>query len=345
MHRPAPVPSTSLPWPRGTTGLCYGGDYNPEQWPESLWTEDVTLMRQAGVNLVSLGVFSWSRLEPVEGRYDFEWLDRVMDLLAEGGVRAALATPTASPPAWFGLTYPDALPVTPSGTKVWHGSRDTYCVSAPAYREACVRMARALAERYAGHHALAMWHVHNEYGTPCLCDHVAEAFRGWLRARYGELDRLNDAWTTSFWSQHYSDWTQILPPRATQYLANPSHVLDFRRFLSDEMLGNYRAQRDVLRELTPDVPATTNFVMAGWVSVDPRSWAAETDLVAVDHYPSSMATAAHETAFAADLARSWSGGRPWLLMEQATSLVYEPRRIATSRPGDMTRLSLSHVAL
>jgi beta-galactosidase len=341
---PASVPPTAVPWPRGASGLCYGGDYNPEQWPESVWAEDVALMRQAGVNLVSLGVFSWSRLEPAEGKYEFDWLDRVMDLLADNGVGVALATPTASPPPWFGMAYPDALPVRPSGTKVWHGSRDTYCVSAPAYREASVRMARALGERYADHPALAMWHIHNEYGTPCMCDHVAEAFRGWLRARHGDLDRLNAAWTTSFWSQHYSDWSQILPPRETQYLANPSQVLDFRRFVSDELLGNYCAQRDALREVTPDVPATTNFVMAGWVSVNPRAWAAEMDLVAIDHYPSSLGATAHETAFAADLARSWADGQPWLLIEQATSLVYERRRIATRRPGEMTRISLSHVA-
>lgn len=338
------MPTATLPWPRGATGMCYGGDYNPEQWPEAVWAEDVALMRLAGVNLVSLGVFSWSRLEPVEGRYDFDWLDRVMDLLADGGVRVALATPTAAPPPWFGLAYPDALPVTAAGTRVWHGSRDTYCLSAPAYREASVRIARALAERYAGHPALAMWHIHNEYGTGCFCDHVAEAFRGWLRARHGGLDRLNDAWTTSFWSQHYSDWSEILPPRATQYLPNPSQVLDFRRFLSDELLGNYRAQREAVRESTPDVPATTNLVMAGWVPVNPRLWSAETDLVAIDHYPSSLAGAAHETAFAADLARSWAAGRPWLLMEQATSMVYERRRIATKRPGEMARLTMSHVA-
>lgn len=331
-------------WPRGVARLCYGGDYNPEQWPEEVWAQDVALMRTAGVNLVSVGVFAWSSLEPVEGTYDFGWLDRVLDLLDGGGIKVNLATPTASPPPWFGIAYPDALPQTASGNRLWHGSRDTYCVSAPAYRDASVRIARVLGERYAGHPALAMWHVHNEYGTGCFCDHAAEAFRGWLRARHGDLDRLNEAWTTAFWSQRYTDWSQILPPRATQYLSNPSQVLDFRRFLSDEHLSHFRAQREVLRELTPDVPITTNLALGSWVPVNPRDWAAETDLVAIDHYPSSLASAAPESAFTADLARSWAGGGPWLLMEQAVGAVTERGRIAVKPPGAMARHTLAHVA-
>src|SRR5690606_18393885 len=145
----------------------------------------------------------------------------------------------------------------------------------------------------------------------------------WLRARYGTLDALNDAWTTSFWSQHYSAWEQITPPRATRYLPNPAHRLDFRRFVSDEMLAHFTEQRDVLRALTPEVPITTNFVFGGWVSVDHWRWAREVDLVAVDDYPAETGQAAAEqTAFAADLARSWAGGTPWLLMEQAPGMIY-----------------------
>ncbi|GAA3444217.1 beta-galactosidase [Planomonospora venezuelensis] len=328
-------------WPKGLEGLCYGGDYNPEQWPEKVWEEDVALMRQAGVNLVSVGVFSWARLEPAEGVHDFGWLDRVLDLLHEGGVRVNLATPTASPPPWFSLAHPDALAVAADGTRLTHGSRDTYCVAAPPYREASVRIARALAERYAGHPALAMWHVHNEYGTRCHCDHAAAAFRTWLRGRHGTLEALNDAWTTAFWSQHYSAWEQVMPPRATQYLPNPAQVLDFRRFLSDEMLAHFREQKAVLRELTPDVPVTTNFVFGDWVPVNQWDWAKEVDLVAIDHYPAENPP--EETAFAADLARGWAGGRPWLLMEQAV-VTYTGPRMAAKRPGEIARLSLSHIA-
>jgi beta-galactosidase len=332
-------------WPRGVDGLCFGGDYNPEQWPEEIWAQDAALMREAGVNLVSLGVFAWSRIEPTEGKYELDWLDRVFDLLDQNGVKIALATPTASPPPWFGLAYPDALPESASGARVWHGSRDAYCMSAPAYQAAALRIADTLAQRYADHPALAMWHVHNEYGTACHCDHVAAAFRRWLEARHGTLDQLNDAWTTAFWSQHYTDWSQILPMRKTQYLPNPSQSLDFRRFVSDELLASFCAQRDVLRAANPEIPITTNHPLGGWVPVNPRDWAAETDLVAIDHYSSSLDAAEHESAFAADQARSWAGGRPWLLMEQALGAVSDHRRrVAPKAPGAMARHSLSHVA-
>ncbi|MFY1686713.1 beta-galactosidase [Plantactinospora sp. WMMB782] len=359
-------------WPKGLTGLCYGGDYNPEQWPAEVWRTDVELMRRARVNLVTVGVFAWSRLEPQPGRYDFDWLDRVLDLLHDGGIRVALATPTASPPPWFSLRHPDALPVTADGVRLGHGSRDTYCASAPAYRTAARRIAAALADRYRDHPALALWHVHNEYGTSCYCEHVAVAFRAWLRARHGDLDRLNEAWTGSFWSQHYSDWAQVCPPRATQYLGNPSQLLDFRRFVSDELLAAYVEQRDLLRAATPDVPVTTNYVLGGWVPVDHARWSAEVDLVAVDHYPTEAGPGAEEqTAFAADLARCWArrtarsgarkgpflsdsvaagalpnmpGGPAWLLMESAPNLLLTPGRMHAKEPGRMTRHSLAHVA-
>ncbi|MBF9128202.1 beta-galactosidase [Plantactinospora sp. S1510] len=336
-------------WPKGLAGLCYGGDYNPEQWPPELWPADVELMRRARVNLVTVGVFAWSRLEPQPGRYDFEWLDRVLDLLHSGGIRVALATPTASPPPWFSLRHPEGLPVTADGVRLSHGSRDTYCVSAPAYRAAARNIASALAARYRDHPALALWHVHNEYGTTCHCEHVAAAFRTWLRVRYVELDRLNEAWTGSFWSQFYSEWEQIRPPRATQYLGNPSQLLDFRRFGSDELLAAYVEQRDLLRAVTPDVPVTTNYVLGGWVPVDHTRWSGEVDLVAVDHYPTEAGAGAEEqTAFAADLARSWGrrapGGPAWLLMESAPNLVLTPGRMHAKEPGRMIRHSLAHVA-
>lgn len=311
--------------------LWYGGDWNPEQWPERVWREDVALMRDAGVNLVSVGVFAWSRLEPAPGRYEFDWLDRVMDALHDAGIGANLATPTASPPPWFSLAHPDALPVTAQGVRLTHGSRDTYCAAAPAYRQAAVRIAAALAGRYAHHPALAMWHVHNEYGTVCHCDHAAAAFRGWLRTRYdADLDALNAAWGAPFWSQLYGSWEQVFPPRATQYLPNPHQALDFRRFWSDELRAAFREQRDRLRTARPDVPITTNFAFGDWVPVDHRAFAEDVDLVALDAYPDSDA----EAAFLGDLARHWAGGGGWLLMEQAPA----------AEPGGTARRSLSYVA-
>jgi beta-galactosidase len=330
-------------------GLWFGGDYNPEQWDPATWAEDDALMRECRVNTVTVGVFSWSVLEPEEGRYDFGWLDATLDRLHGNGVRVVLATPTASPPPWFSLAHPDAMPVTREGTRLWHGSRDTYCAAAPAYRVAARRIAGELARRYARHPALALWHVHNEYGTVCWCEYAAAAFRDWLRSRYGAgdsgLEALNDAWGTAFWSQRYSAWEQVLPPRATQWLANPSQLLDYRRFWSDELLAAFCEQRDEIRAHTPWLPVTTNFSLPGHQVIDFWAWSRQTDVVAVDHYLASPGRDGHaDIAFCGDRARSWGGGRPWILMEQATSLIYASDRVLTKEPGRMLRDSIGYLA-
>ncbi len=284
--------------------IGYGGDYNPEQWPESVWAQDVALMRRAGVNLVTLGVFSWSSLEPVRGKYRWDWLDRALELLHANDIRVILATPTAAPPPWFSRLHPEALPVTAEGVRLHHGSRDTYCVHASAYREASAAIATALADRYGQHPALAMWHVHNEYGTGCHCELADAEFRDWLARRYGDLAALNEAWTTTFWSQGYADWADVHTPRATRYLPNPTQALDYRRFLSDALRAHYRVQRDILRAVNDTIPVTTNLAFGGWVPVDVWDWAADLDVVSIDCYPSTTGIeGAQEVAFAADLAR------------------------------------------
>ncbi|WP_411111701.1 beta-galactosidase [Streptomyces sp. c-19] len=325
-------------------GLAFGGDHNPEQWDEEVWKEDDELMRRSRVNLATVGVFSWALLEPDEGRYDFGWLDAHLDRLHANGVAVDLATPTASPPPWFTLAHPDALPVTPEGTRLTHGSRDTYCLAAPAYRRAARRVADALAERYGDHPALALWHVHNEYATLCWCEHTAAAFRVWLRARHGSLDTLNEAWGTAFWSQRYTAWEQIQPPRATQWHKNPGQAVDFRRFWSDEALAAYREQRDAIRAHS-DRPVTTNLMLPGYQNLDLWAFGREVDLVSVDHYPAAPGVdAAADTAFGADRARSFGGGAPWLLMEQGTNTVYGGDRVLGKEPGDIARHSLGHIA-
>ncbi|MER6378715.1 beta-galactosidase [Streptomyces sp. NPDC001250] len=325
-------------------GLAFGGDYNPEQWDEPVWKEDDALMRRAGVNLVTVGVFSWALLEPEEGRYDFAWLDAHLERLHANGVAVDLATPTASPPPWFTLAHPDALPVTPDGTRLTHGSRDTYCLAAPAYRNAARRIASALAERYGDHPALALWHVHNEYATLCHCEHAAAAFRVWLRAHHGSLDALNEAWGTSFWSQRYTSWEQVLPPRATQWHKNPGQSLDFRRFWSDETVAAYREQRDAIRAHS-DRPVTTNLMLPAYQNLDLWALARELDVVTSDHYPGAPGLdAAADAAFHADRVRSLGGGRPWLLMEQGTNTVYDSGRVLGKEPGEILRHTLGHIA-
>ncbi len=237
VNSPEPLLGATLPH------IAYGGDYNPEQWPEGVWQEDARLMQEAGVNLVSLGIFSWSRLEPAEGEFEFAWFDRVMDLLHDAGVRVDLATATASPPPWLSHRHPEMLPVLADGVKLWPGARQHYCPSSPAYRTAARGLVEAMATRYGKHPALAMWHVGNEFGChvpACWCDVSAEAFRAWLRDRYGSIERLNEGWGTDFWSQRYSAFEEILPPRRTPTWPNPTQQLDFMRFSSDTLLECHR---------------------------------------------------------------------------------------------------------
>ena len=327
--------------------LLYGGDYNPDQWPEEVWAEDVRLMAEAGVNIVSLGIFSWSRLEPTEGRYDFAWLDRVMDLLHGGGVAVDLATATASPPPWLSTRHPEMLPVTADGVRLWHGARQHYCPSSPAYRDAARRLVEELAGRYAGHPALAMWHLGNEYGchvAACWCDVSAAAFRDWLKARYGGLDGLNAAWGTDFWSQRYSDWQEVIPPRRTPTWPNPTQSLDFQRFSSDELLECFEIEHRVLLERSPGVPVTTNF-MRFFKPLDYWKWAAHEDIVSDDVYqdPDDPVTIL-EAAMASDLMRSLGHGRPWVRMEQTTNRVNWRPVNAAKRPGQMRLWSYQAVA-
>ncbi|MER6414026.1 beta-galactosidase [Streptomyces humidus] len=336
--------------PLNVPGIAYGGDYNPEQWPEEVWAEDMRLMTEAGVNMVSVNIFAWALLEPSEGVYDFTRLDRVLDLLHAHGIAADLATPTAAPPAWFFRAHPEALPVDMNGRGLSYGSRQTFCPSSPAYREAALRMARALGERYAGHPAVVMWHIHNEYGchnAECFCDTSAQAFRRWLRARYGDdLAALNDAWGTAFWSQWYYDWDEILPPRATGTDHNPTHRLDWRRFCSDELLSLCRAEREVLAEAAPAVPATTNFmVMYNFDALDYWRWAPELDIVSNDHYLRSTDPESEvDLAMHGDVVRSLAGGLPWLLMEHSTGAVnWQPVNRA-KKEGELRRNALAHVA-
>ncbi len=334
-------------WP--TEGFSYGGDYNPEQWPEEVWAEDVRLMQRAGVNLVSVGIFSWGRLEPEEGRFDLGWLDRVLDLLHEGGIGVDLATPSAAPPVWLHLAHPVMLPGDADGRRFTQGSRETWCPSSPVIREHATRIARVLAERYGDHPAVRMWHVSNELGchnARCFCDVSAEAFRGWLRARHGTVDALNDAWGTAFWGQHYASFDQVLPPRTTTAIPNPGQRLDFERFSSDELVAHLDAEVAVLREVTPHLPVTTNYMVMGqFQGVDYAAMTPHVDLVSNDHYLWSEDPAAwRDLAFSADRVRGLAGGSPWLLMEHSTSAVnWQPRNLAKG-PGQLLRNSLAHVA-
>lgn len=324
--------------------FLFGGDHNPEQWSRETWAEDIALMRRAKVNTVTIGVFSWAMLEPSEGEYDAAWLDDVIAGLGAAGIGFFLATPTASPPPWFTVAHPDALPIRADGTPVLHGSRDTYAISAPAYREAARRIARFLGERYGTHPGLRGWHIHNEYGTVDYGPHAARAFREWLRAKYGSIEALNTAWYTAFWSQRYGDWDQILPPLQTQYLHNPAQLVDFRRFNSDEMLAAYGEQRSEIRATGSTAPMTTNFMLPTWNFLDQWSWSAEQEVVSIDHYLDTDGPDGEtHVAYGSDLTRSWAGG-PWLLMEQNATGIRVGEQTLVKQPDRMIRNSLGYIA-
>ncbi|MFI6277812.1 beta-galactosidase [Streptomyces sp. NPDC050988] len=331
-----------------TPRLAYGADYNPEQWPREVWEEDVRLMREAGVNLVSVGIFSWARIQPAQDQWDFGWLDEIMGLLHANGIGVDLATATASPPPWLTTAHPEILPVTASGETVWPGARQHWRPTSPVFREHALRLVRTMAERYADHPALVAWHISNELGCHNIHDYsddAARAFRDWLRDRYTTLDALNHAWGTAFWSQRYSDWEQILPPRLAASHPNPTQQLDFKRFSSDALKEYLRAERDVLREITPDVPVTTNFmVMGNTKGMNYPDWAGEIDFVSNDHYVHPGPQDRDELSFSANLTSGIASGRPWFLMEHSTSAVnWQPVNVA-KRPGDLARDSLLHVA-
>ncbi|MDX6315408.1 MAG: beta-galactosidase [Streptomyces sp.] len=325
--------------------ILYGGDYNPEQWPEEVWAEDVRLMKEAGVNSVTLGVFSWAKLEPRPGARDFGWLDRLMDLMHEAGIGVVLATPTASPPPWMGSRHPETLPRREDGSVVWYGSRQQFCASSPVYREYARRITEDLAARYGGHPALRMWHINNEYCTHCWCDETARHFRRWLRAKYGDsLDALNEAWGTAFWSQRYDSWEEIIPPRSAQYMRNPGQVLDFRRFTSDALMECFVAERDIVARHTPHIPVTSNF-MPFWAGQDGWVWSGQQDVVSMDIYPDpkSGLDGGQHGAMIQDLTRSMAAG-PWMLMEQAAGPV-NWRGVNHPKPRGLMRLwSLQAVA-
>ncbi len=329
-------------------GLVFGCDYNPEQWDRSVWVDDIRLMKQAGINLVALNVFGWSQVEPAAGDFRFDDLDEIIALLTEAGIGVNLGTGTSSPPPWVTTAHPEILPMVADGTLRWPGGRQAWCPSSPIFRQLALRLVTATAQRYGAQPGVKLWHVSNELGchnAHCYCDVSAAAFRVWLAAKYGTIEALNVAWATTFWSQHYTGFEEILPPRLTLSISNPAQTLDFDRFSSDELLSYYEAEAAAIREHS-SLPVTTNFMVTAHInSQDYWQWAPRMDLIANDHYlDHRLPTPEGELSFTADVTRGLAGGRPWLLMESSTSAVnWQPVNHAKA-PGQLKRNSLTHVA-
>ena len=328
--------------------FLHGGDYNPDQWLDrpDILERDVELMRQAHVNAVSVGIFSWALLEPEEGVYDFGWLDEVIDRLWQGGIHVVLATPSGARPAWMAQKYPEVLRVDDHFNRRHFGERHNHCPSSPVYRRKVKEINTRLAERYARHPAVILWHISNEYSGDCRCELCQNRWREWLQKKYGDLETLNKRWWTSFWSQRYTDWSQIEAPSPMGEISNTSMLVDWRRFSTDQCKDFIIAERDAVKAVCPELPCTANLMERFW-DYDYFSLAEAIDVVSWDSYPAwhagdDLAKAA-EFAMNHEMMRSYKD-QPFLLIESTPSQVNWKPVNKVKRPGMHLLSSMQAVA-
>ncbi|PFN99413.1 beta-galactosidase [Bacillus sp. AFS076308] len=337
--------------------MLHGGDYNPDQWLDrpDILADDIKLMKLAHTNTFSLGIFAWAAIEPEEGVYKFEWLDEIFNNIHGIGGRVILATPSGARPAWMSQKYPEVLRVNSARVKQLHGGRHNHCFTSEVYREKTQRMNRLLAERYGNHPALLMWHISNEYGGECHCDKCQDAFRNWLKEKYNhDLKALNDAWWGPFWSHTYSDWSQIESPSPIGESMVHGLNLDWRRFVTDQTISFFENEIVPIKELTPDIPITTNFMadtheLIPFQALDYSKFAKHLDVISWDAYPAwhndweSTADLAMRVGFIDDLYRSLKQ-KPFLLMESTPSGVNWHNVNKAKRPGMHLLASMQMVA-
>ncbi|UMY57342.1 beta-galactosidase [Paenibacillus peoriae] len=331
--------------------MLHGADYNPEQWqhyPEVL-AEDIRLMKLAKCNVMSVGIFSWVSLEPEEGVFTFEWLDRILDSFAENGIYAFLATPSGARPAWMSQKYPEVLRVEANRVRNLHGFRHNHCATSPVYREKVRIMNTKLAERYANHPAVIGWHISNEFGGDCHCDYCQEAFRAWVQDKYGTLDKLNHAWWTTFWSHTITDWSQVESPAPHGETQVHAMNLDWRRFVTDQTADFIKHEIVPLKAANPAIPVTTN-LMEFFEGLNYWKFADLLDVISWDSYPTwhdregDDSLQAAKVAMMHDIIRSIKGGKPWMLMESTPSLTNWQDVSKLKRPGMHLLSSLQAVA-
>ncbi len=328
--------------------IAYGGDYNPEQWPEETWEEDMRLLKLAHIDTLTLNVFSWAALQPSEDSYCFEKLDKIMALAKRHGMKVCLATGTGAHPAWMARKYPEVLRTDFYGRKHKFGARHNSCPNSLIYRKFSARLAGKLAERYKDYDNILAWHISNEYGGECYCENCERAFRTWLKGRYGSLEALNCAWNTSFWGHTFYDWEEIvLPDQRSEHIDEERTVaqaisLDYRRFNSDSILACFQLEYDAVKEHTPDIPVTTN-LMGAYKPLDYMKWGRCMDFVSWDNYPSNEDSFS-QIAMNHDLMRGAGGNKPFVLMEQTPSQQNWQPFNALKRPGVMRLWSYQAVA-
>ena len=328
--------------------MLYGGDYNPEQWDEAVWEEDMRMFRLAGIDCVTLNVFSWAALQSDEVTYHFERLDKIMELVRKNNLKVVMATSTAAHPAWMAKKYPEVLRTEFNGMKRKFGSRHNSCPNSPVYQKYSVALARKLAERYGTYDNIVNWHISNEYGGECYCENCEKAFRVWLKEKYGSIEALNKAWNTSFWGHTFYDWDEIVVPNLqSEHFAQDRTTfqgisLDYRRFNSDSILHNYLGEYEAVKAVTPHIPVTTN-LMGFYKALDYQKWAGYMDVVSWDNYPDPTDPPAL-VAMRHDLMRGLKQGAPFMLMEQTPSVTNWQSYNLLKRPGDMRLISYQAVA-
>lgn len=333
-------------------GIAFGGDYNPDQWSEETWDDDVRLMKKAGVNTVALAIFSWDRIQPQENRWDFGWLDRIIDKLGKAGIATDLASATATAPLWLYEKHPEVLPCDKFGHPVNAGSRQSWSPTSPVFKEYALTLCRKLAERYGANPYVTAWHMGNEYGwnnRNDYSDNALNAFRLWCERKYGTIGALNQAWGTTFWGQEMNSFDEVLIPRfmGADSMVNPGQKLDFERFGNDMLLDFYKAERDAITEICPDKPFTTNFMVStDQCCMDYADWANEVNFVSNDHYfHEGGEMHLDELACSDALMDSFALGKPWYVMEHSTSAVQWKPLNMRKRKGETVRDSLAHVAM
>lgn len=362
IHTGKPAVPTATPnrqpfaWPKLLTengrGIAFGGDYNPDQWPEEIWDDDIRLMEKAGVNTVALAIFSWDRIQPTEDRWNFGWLDRIIEKLGKAGIATDLASATATAPLWLYEKHPEVLPRDKYGHQVNAGSRQSWSPTSPVFKEYALTLCRKLAERYGANPYVTAWHMGNEYGwnnRNDYSDNALNAFRLWCERKYGTIGALNQAWGTTFWGQEMNSFDEVLIPRfmGADSMVNPGQKLDFERFGNDMLLDFYKAERDAIAEICPDKPFTTNFMVStDQCCMDYADWANEVNFVSNDHYfHEGGEMHLDELACSDALMDSFALGKPWYVMEHSTSAVQWKPLNMRKRKGETVRDSLAHVAM
>jgi len=328
--------------------ILFGGDYNPEQWPKEIWQEDMRLFDLAHINSTTINVFSWATIQPSENEYDFEQLDEIVNMLVERDYKIVFATSTAALPAWLCRRYPEVTRTDFEGRHHHFSHRHNACPNSPVFQYYAKKLAGKLAERYGHLDNVVCWHISNEYGGECYCDNCAKAFRVWLKAKYGTIEAVNKAWNMQFWGHTLYDWDEIVLPNVlgeaigTEKTAFAGLSLDYRRFMSDSILQNFKDERDAIREFDSKTPVTTN-LMGTYKSLDYFKFAKEMDIVSWDNYP-AYNTPASFTAMTHDLMRGLKAGQPFMLMEQTPSQQNWQPYNSLKKPGQMRSMSYQAMA-